>query len=60
MTTAAFEAQPQSLSFPQRLMAGGLALLFGLVLLGGVGFAGDSALHNGAHDTRHALGFPCH
>jgi cobalt transporter subunit CbtB len=30
------------------------------VLVGGVGFASDMAVHNGAHDTRHALGFPCH
>jgi cobalt transporter subunit CbtB len=34
--------------------------MLGLVLLGGTGFAGDYRLHNGAHDTRHAMGFPCH
>jgi len=50
----------QSLSISQRLVAGSLALLLGLVLLGGTGFAGDFRLHNGAHDTRHAMGFPCH
>lgn len=44
----------------QRLVAGALALFIGLVLVGGVGFANDMAIHNGAHDTRHALGFPCH
>ncbi|HEY0918158.1 CbtB domain-containing protein [Devosia sp.] len=49
-----------SLSLSQRLVAGLLALLMGLALVGGVGFAGDMAVHNGAHDTRHALGFPCH
>lgn len=49
-----------NLSLSQRLVAGGLALLLGLVLLGGTGFAGDFRLHNGAHDTRHAMGFPCH
>lgn len=48
------------LSLSQRLTAGVLALLLGLVLVGGVGFASDMAIHNGAHDTRHALGFPCH
>ena len=48
------------LSLSQRLIAGVLALLLGLVLVGGVGFASDMAIHNGAHDTRHALGFPCH
>ncbi|MEX0627472.1 MAG: CbtB domain-containing protein [Cucumibacter sp.] len=49
-----------SLSISERLIAGGLAFLLGLTLLWGVGFAGDSALHNGAHDTRHSIGFPCH
>ncbi|WP_108395575.1 CbtB domain-containing protein [Devosia submarina] len=50
----------QSLSISQRLIAGSLALMLGLVLLVGTGFAGDYRLHNGAHDTRHAMGFPCH
>jgi cobalt transporter subunit CbtB len=49
-----------NLSLSQRFVAGVLALLIGLVLVGGVGFASDMAVHNGAHDTRHALGFPCH
>jgi cobalt transporter subunit CbtB len=49
-----------SLSISQRLMAGVLALFLGLILVGGVGFASDMAIHNGAHDTRHSLGFPCH
>ena len=35
-------------------------LLFGLVVLYGVGFAEVAAVHNAAHDTRHATGFPCH
>jgi len=38
-----------------------LALLgFGAVMLYGVGFTSVSAVHNAAHDTRHATGFPCH
>lgn len=49
-----------SLSLSQRLVAGFLALAIGLFLVVGVGFANDMAVHNGAHDTRHALGFPCH
>jgi cobalt transporter subunit CbtB len=49
-----------SLTLSQRLIAGILSLFIGLVLVGGVGFASDMAVHNGAHDTRHALGFPCH
>jgi cobalt transporter subunit CbtB len=49
-----------TLSLSQRLIAGSLAFVLGMVLLIGVGFAGDYRLHNGAHDTRHATGFPCH
>jgi cobalt transporter subunit CbtB len=49
-----------SLSLSQRILAGLSALLFGSVLLYGVGLAQDSRLHNAAHDTRHAIGFPCH
>jgi len=37
-----------------------LALLAGLFLLYGAGFAQSAALHDAAHDARHALAFPCH
>lgn len=60
MNTSVQTATVSSLSLSQRLLAGTLALFIGLVLVGGVGFASDMAVHNGAHDTRHALGFPCH
>lgn len=45
-----------------RLPAAGAALLLGLVIIFGVGFAqGDGGvIHNAAHDTRHAMIFPCH
>lgn len=49
-----------NVTISQRLIAGVLTLFIGLVLVGGVGFASDMAVHNGAHDTRHSLGFPCH
>jgi cobalt transporter subunit CbtB len=42
------------------ILAGVLTLAFGLALLAGAGFAGSDYLHNAAHDTRHAIGFPCH
>jgi cobalt transporter subunit CbtB len=48
------------LSLSQRLIAGGLALVLGFLLVGTIGFASDMRIHNGAHDTRHSLGFPCH
>lgn len=60
MNLAVQTSTVSSLSVSQRLVAGVLALFLGLVLVGGVGFASDMAVHNGAHDTRHALGFPCH
>ena len=60
MNASVQTATVSSLSISQRLIAGGLALMLGIVLLGGTGFAGDYRLHNGAHDTRHSMGFPCH
>ena len=36
------------------------ALVFGVVILFAVGFAPMDIAHNAAHDTRHALAFPCH
>jgi cobalt transporter subunit CbtB len=47
-------------SFSRRIAAGCVALFFGITLLYGVGLAQDPRLHNAAHDTRHAIGFPCH
>lgn len=43
-----------------RLAPGVLALLFGAFLVLGTGFAHPTALHNAAHDARHAFAFPCH
>ena len=60
MNSTVQTANLASLTLSQRLVAGTLALLLGLTLLIGVGFAGDYRLHNGAHDARHASGFPCH
>ena len=36
------------------------AFAFGAVVLFAVGFLPMDAAHNAAHDTRHALAFPCH
>ena len=51
-----------SLPFPlsERIVSGILVLFFGLLLVGGAGFAHSDYLHNAAHDVRHGLGFPCH
>lgn len=49
-----------SLSISERIAAG-LALVFiGTVLLYTVGLSQVAVAHNTAHDTRHAIGFPCH
>ena len=44
----------------QRLAAGVAAILIGLFLVVGIGFASPDAIHNAAHDSRHAFAFPCH
>ena len=48
------------LSLPRRLTAGLVLFAIGGALLFAVGLSGMSAAHNTAHDTRHAIGFPCH
>lgn len=51
---------PQTNTRGQRLTATLLACLLGLSLVFLAGFSHVEALHNGAHDTRHSEGFPCH
>ena len=36
------------------------AFAIGLAAIFVAGFAGADVLHDAAHDTRHATGFPCH
>jgi cobalt transporter subunit CbtB len=36
------------------------AVLFGVFVVYGVGFAGPATIHNAAHDVRHSFAFPCH
>ena len=37
-----------------------LAILFGVFVIGVVGFSHIDVVHNAAHDTRHSNAFPCH
>jgi len=37
-----------------------LAMTLGLFVVGVVGFSHINAVHNAAHDVRHANAFPCH
>jgi cobalt transporter subunit CbtB len=36
------------------------AILLGVVFIGVTGFAPIEAIHDAAHNTRHAISFPCH
>ncbi len=42
------------------VLSAAFALMLGVFVLFGVGFAQPELLHNAAHDTRHAFTFPCH
>jgi cobalt transporter subunit CbtB len=47
-------------SRPAIVLSSALALMLGVFVVFGVGFAQPELLHNAAHDTRHAFTFPCH
>lgn len=54
---------PSSVILPRassRVVPAIAAFALGLALFLGAGFAAPSVLHNATHDTRHALGLPCH
>ncbi len=48
------------LSISQRIAAGLVVIFVGATLLYAVGLSHLAVAHNAAHDTRHAIGFPCH
>jgi cobalt transporter subunit CbtB len=58
--------QTQTASFPtvttdvNVVVQAVLAMALGLFIVGVVGFSHISAIHNAAHDVRHANAFPCH
>ena len=49
-----------AIGLAHRAIPGVIALVLGIVLIYGVGFASIGVVHNAAHDTRHAVAFPCH
>ncbi len=60
MTTKA-TTLPASVSVPRsRLAAGASLFAMGVAFVFLVGFSHPQALHDAAHDSRHALSFPCH
>ena len=50
----------EQVSIKQRVIVGLVCMTLGLGMVFGIGFAGADTVHNAAHDTRHAVGFPCH
>jgi len=44
----------------EALIAALIAFVFGIGLVYTIGFSHPTTIHNAAHDTRHALSFPCH
>lgn len=56
--SAATVTRPIALS--EQLKAVSILFALGFFVVFGVGFAQISVAHNAAHDTRHAVGFPCH
>ena len=58
MTTSSISTG--ALALDRQTFAGVVCLFLGLFLVAGVGFAGPQLIPNAAHDTRHAVGFPCH
>lgn len=60
MTQTASQTASVSRANATRAMPALAAVVLGLGLLLVAGFAWPSALHNATHDTRHALGLPCH
>ena len=45
---------------PAALIPAVSAILLGVFLVLGMGFAHSATIHNAAHDSRHSLAFPCH
>lgn len=59
-TSIAGLAVERPVSRADALKAVAVAAFLGGVLVFATGFAAPSVLHNAAHDSRHAMNFPCH
>ena len=57
MTTRTNTVSP---SISQRFSAGLVSVFIGASLVFALGLSHMTVAHNAAHDTRHAIGFPCH
>ena len=59
-TTTKTTTQNQASLTQSRRTIAAATLMFGLGLVFLTGFAHSQTVHNAAHDTRHAMAFPCH
>lgn len=50
----------QGLTRAEAMKVAVVAFCIGATLIFVAGFAHPEAIHNAAHDTRHALSYPCH
>jgi cobalt transporter subunit CbtB len=57
MTTKTLATQ---VAVSNRVISGLVCLFIGASAIFMVGLSDMSVAHNAAHDTRHAIGFPCH
>ena len=60
MSDQVLKSQIAIQSVAARVLPVTVLALLGVFLVFGVGFAEPQAIHNAAHDARHAFSFPCH
>lgn len=60
LSNSAASSAVSSQSRTNAVIAASFAMIFGVFMVFGVGFAQSAELHNAAHDTRHSYSFPCH
>ncbi len=60
MKNAQAKAQAVTQSDAGTIVSIAFVALLGATLLFVAGFANSQTMHDAAHDTRHAAGFPCH
>ena len=59
-TTAVLTADNQTSTSRTGLMSAVFAMIIGVGIIAVTGHVQAAALHDAAHDVRHATGFPCH
>jgi len=59
-TTVALNIEDHGSSSRTGLMSAMFAMIIGVGIIAVTGHVQAAALHDAAHDVRHATGFPCH